>query len=109
MINYDDFARIEIRAGRVIRAEDFPSARQPAIKLWLDFGEFGIRQSSAQLTRRYRPQELVGRTLLAVTNLPPRRVAGFQSEVLTLGVIPAPDDVVLIAPDAEVPPGARLL
>ena len=109
MIDYEDFARVEIRAGRVIRAEAFPEARKPAIKLWLDFGELGIRQSSAQLTRRYQPEGLAGRTLLAVTNLPPRRIAGFVSEVLVLGVVPGSDDVVLINPDQDVPPGARVL
>ncbi|MGI2335105.1 MAG: tRNA-binding protein [Dehalogenimonas sp.] len=109
MITYDDFTKIEIRAGRVIKAEFFPKARQPAYKLWLDFGELGIRQSSAQLTRRYQPTELEGRTLLAVTNLPARQVADFRSEVLVLGAVPDEDDVILITPDAATAPGTRIL
>ncbi|MDV2990342.1 MAG: tRNA-binding protein [Dehalogenimonas sp.] len=109
MITYDDFTKIEIRTGRVIKAEPFPKARQAAYKLWLDFGDLGIRQSSAQLTRRYQPAELEGRTLLAVTNLPPRQVADFVSEVLVLGAVPEEGDVVLIAPDAVTPPGTRIL
>jgi tRNA-binding protein len=96
------FQHLEIRAGRVTAVEPFPEARKPAVKLTLDFGDpVGVLQSSAQLTRRYAPEELAGRTLLAVVNLPPRRIAGFPSQCLVLGVVnPAdPDDVVLVSPD----------
>jgi tRNA-binding protein len=100
-------ARLDIRAGRVVRAEPFPEARDPSIRLWIDFGhEIGERASSAKLTRRYTPESLVGTMVLAVVNLPPLRVAGFRSEVLVLGVVPSPgsgappDDVVLVRPDA---------
>jgi len=108
-ITVDDFFRAEIRAGVVTRAEPFPEARKPAYKLWIDFGELGTKQSSAQITTLYQAEELVGRTVLAVTNFPPRRVAGFTSEVLVLGVpIEGTADVVLVGPDRPVPPGARV-
>jgi tRNA-binding protein len=109
MATYDEFSRIEIRAGRVIRAEDFAQARKPAIKMWIDFGQLGVLTSSAQITRRYGPEELVGSQVLAVTNFPPRKVAGFSSQVLVLGAIPEQGDVVLVRPDAEVDPGTRVL
>jgi tRNA-binding protein len=108
-IEYADFERIDIRAGRIIKAEPFPKAKKPAFKLSLDFGPLGIKQSSAQITRRYTCAELTGRTVLAVTNFQPRQVADFISEVLVLGVIEGEGDVVLIAPDHEVIPGSRML
>lgn len=98
----DSLAALDIRAGTVLRAKPFPEARRPAIKLWIDFGDpIGVRQSSAQLTRHYTPEGLVGTPVLAVLNFPPRRVAGFRSEVLVLGVInPAdPGEVVLVRPE----------
>lgn len=98
----DTFLELDIRAGVVTRAEAFPEARKPALRLWIDFGDvLGTRASSAQLTRRYSPGDLVGTTVLGVVNLPPRRIAGFVSEVLVLGVV-CPDDtgdVVLVRPD----------
>jgi tRNA-binding protein len=99
---FDTFQSLEIRAGRVTAAEPFPEARNPAVKLTLDFGHpVGVLRSSAQLTRRYAPDELVGSTLLAVVNFPPRRIAGFKSECLVLGVVNPedPGDVVLVRPD----------
>jgi tRNA-binding protein len=109
MLTVDDFFRVEIRAGVVVRAEPFPEARTPAYRLWIDFGELGVKQSSAQITARYTPEQLVGRAVVAVTNLPPRRVAGFRSEVLVLGVpIDGAGEVVLLQPDAAVPPGSRI-
>lgn len=106
----DTFLAVDIRTGRVVRAEPFPQARKPAIKLWLDFGErLGVKQSSAKLTDRYTPEDLVGETMLAVVNLPPRRVAGFLSEVLVLGVPTDGDgDVVLVQPEQDVAVGLRL-
>jgi tRNA-binding protein len=108
-ISYEDFERVDIRVGRVTRAEPFPEARQPSLKLWIDFGGgIGLRKSSARLAPNYDPAALVGRLVLAVTNFAPRQVATFMSEVLVLGV---PDDdgaVVLIAPDRDVPLGGRL-
>ena len=109
MIVFSDFEAMDIRVGRVIRAEAFPEARKPAYKLTIDFGStVGVRHSSAQLTRRYRCDELVGRLVLGVVNLPPRRIGPFVSEVLTLGVPDEHGDVVLVAPDGEVPVGGRL-
>ncbi len=99
---YPTFAALEIRAGKVVDVQPFPEARNPAFKLTLDFGEpVGELRSSAQLTRRYEPEDLLGRTLLAVVNFPPLRVAGFKSECLVLGVVDPrdPADVVLVSPD----------
>jgi tRNA-binding protein len=108
-ITFDDFAKVDIRVGRVLAAEPLAGARKPAYTLRIDFGpELGVKQSSAQLTALYRPEELVGRLVLAVVNFPPRRIAGFKSEVLTLGVADSEGAVVLITPDREVPLGARL-
>jgi tRNA-binding protein len=108
-IDYADFQRVQMRVGRVERAEPFPEARKPAIKLWIDFGpELGIRKSSAQITVHYTPGQLVGRRVIAVTNFPPRQIGPFMSEVLVLGV-PDPDGaVVLLAPDMDTPLGGRV-
>ena len=108
-VTYADLERIDIRAGRIVKAEPFPEARKPAYKLWLDFGELGIKQSSAQITRRYSCAELVGRTVLAVINFPPKQIADFVSEALVLGVVAGEGDVVLVAPDHVVAPGMRVL
>lgn len=108
-ISIEDFERVEIRVGRVLTAEPLVGARKPAYKLRIDFGaELGERQSSAQITTLYTPEQLVGTLVLAVVNFPPRRIAGFKSEVLTLGVANADGAVTLIAPRGEVPLGARL-
>jgi tRNA-binding protein len=109
MATYEDFTGIEIRVGRVIKAETFAQARRPAIKMWIDFGQLGVLTSSAQVTRRYGPEELVGSQVLGVTNFPPRKIAGFSSQVLVLGAIPNEGDVVLVRPDAAVDPGTRVL
>lgn len=104
----DDFERVDIRVGCITAAELFPAARKLAYKLTIDFGPLGIRQSSAQLTALYTPASLIGRRVLAVVNFPPRRIAGFRSEVLTLGVPDADGHVALIVPDQDVPLGSQV-
>ena len=109
MASIEDFDRLDIRVGTVRDAKPFPEARKPAIRLWIDFGtEIGVKQSSAQLTVHYTPDQLIGRRVLAVVNFPPRRIAGFASEVLTLGVPDADGAVVLLRPDFGVPDGGRM-
>ena len=108
-ITYDDFARVDIRVGRITRAEPFPEARKPAIKLWVDFGpEIGEKRSSAQITIHYVPEELIGKQVLAVVNFPPRQIGKFMSEVLVLGLPDARGEVVLIGPDHPVPNGGKM-
>lgn len=109
MATVDDFLKLDIRAGVVLSAEHFPETRKPAIKLHIDFGdEIGVKRSSAQVTALYTPEELVGRQVVAVVNFPPRRIAGFESEVLVLGAYSERGEVVLLAPDAAVPRGAAI-
>ncbi|UVI31463.1 chaperone CsaA [Paenibacillus spongiae] len=105
MADIEDFMKLDIRIGTIVGAEPFPEARTPAIKLQIDFGELGLKPSSAQITRRYTPDQLIGRQVAAVVNFPPRRVAGFKSEVLILGGVPEEGDVVLLRPDESVPNG----
>lgn len=107
-IAYSDFEKVEMRTGRIVRAEAFPEARKPAYKLLIDFGPLGSRTSSAQLTGRYEPHELVGRLVVAVVNFPPRQIGPFKSEVLTLGIDDGTGAVVLLVPDRDVPPGQRV-
>lgn len=108
-ITIDDFQRVDVRVGRILSAEPLPGARKPAYKLRIDFGpEIGIKQSSAQLTVHYTAAELPGRLVLAVVNFPPRRIAGFKSEVLTLGVPDEQGNVVLVVPERDVPLGGKL-
>ena len=104
MITYDDFTKIDIRAGRIIEAEEFPEAKKPAYKLTIDFGpEVGIKHSSAQITSRYFPQELINRMVMAVVNFPKKKIADFESEVLVLGLHNEENEVVLVSPDSYVP------
>ena len=107
-ITYDDFAKVDIRMGRIVQVDDFPKARKPAYKLRIDFGDLGVKTSSAQVTRHYTKADLAGRLVLAVVNFPPRQIADFFSEVLTLGVMLGEGDVVLVQPDREVPLGSRI-
>jgi tRNA-binding protein len=108
-ISWEDFEKVDVRVGTVVEAELFPEARKPSMKLMVDFGpEVGTRKTSAQLTVRYEPEGLVGRQVLAVINFPPKRIAGFESEVLVLGVPDGNKDVVLLSPDHRVPPGGRM-
>jgi tRNA-binding protein len=108
-ITFDDFQKVDIRVGRILRAEPFPEARKPAYRLWVDFGEaIGVRKSSAQITRHYRLEDLPGRQVLAVVNFPPRQIGPVLSEVLVLGVPDAEGEVVLLSPGHEVPLGGRM-
>ena len=107
-ITYEDFEKVEIRVGRIIKTEDFPNARKPAYKLWIDFGDLGIKKSSAQITKLYSLEDLLNKSILAVTNFPPRQIADFMSEVLVLGVVLNDGEVVLIQPDREVDLGKRV-
>jgi tRNA-binding protein len=108
-ISYGDFEKVDIRVGRITRAEPFPEARKPAIRLWVDFGPgIGEKRSSAQITRHYTPEGLVGRQVLAVVNFPPRQIGPVLSEVLVLGVPDAAGEVVLIGPGHDVPLGGKL-
>lgn len=109
MITIEDFQKVDIRAGRIIEVEEFPEAKKPAYKLTIDFGgEIGVKRSSAQITARYFPEDLMNRVIMAVVNFPSRRIADFESEVLVLGLYNEEEEVVLISPDAYVPLGARL-
>jgi tRNA-binding protein len=108
-IAFDDFLKVDIRVGKIVEAAPFPEARKPAIRLVIDFGpELGRKKSSAQITRHYAVDELVGRHVLAVVNFPPRQIGPMMSEVLTLGVPDGEGEVVLVQPDQDVPLGVRM-
>lgn len=108
-ISFEDFQKVDVRVGRITRAEAFPEARKPAYKLWIDFGpELGEKRSSAQITTHYTCEELVGREVLAVVNFPPRQIGPVRSEVLVLGLPDGEGNVVLVEPEREVPEGGRL-
>lgn len=109
MITYADFEAVDIRIGTITRAEPYPEARKPAIKLWVDFGEsIGEKRSSAQITAHYTPESLIGKQVLAVVNFPPRQIGKVISEVLVLGMPDADGEVVLVRPDLPVPNGGKL-
>src|SRR6266478_6289885 len=108
-ITYDDFAKVDIRVGRIVQVDEFPQARKPAYKLRIDFGpELGVKTSSAQITKYYKISDLKDRLVLAVVNFPPRQIATYFSEVLTLGVILGDGDICLVHPDRDVPLGSRI-
>jgi tRNA-binding protein len=108
-IAWEDFERVDVRVGKVVEAKPFPEARKPSIKLVVDFGpEVGEKRTSAQLTAHYDVESLLGKLVVAVVNFPPKRIAGFKSEVLVLGVPDDAGEVVLLSPDLEVPPGGRM-
>ncbi len=109
LISFGDFEKVDIRVGRIVKVEDFPQARKPAYKLTIDFGpEIGLRKSSAQITKHYTKDELLGRQVMGVVNFPPKQIGPFISEVLTLGVPDGEGGVVLLAPTREVPLGGKL-
>ena len=108
-ISFDDFMKVDIRVGKVLRAEPYPEARKPAIKMWIDFGdEIGERKTSAQITAHYDPSALIGKQVMAVVNFPPRQIGRFMSEVLVLGLPDENGEIVLIGPDDQVPVGGRM-
>jgi len=108
-ISFDDFLKVDIRVGTIVRAEDYPEARKPAYKLWVDFGpEIGERKTSAQITKHYALDGLVGRQVAAVVNFPPKQIGKFMSEILVLGFPDSDDEVVMIQPSVSVPNGGRL-
>jgi tRNA-binding protein len=107
-ITWADFEKVDMRVGVVVDAEPFPEARRPAIKLSIDFGPLGVKRSSAQITEHYRPETLVGRRVIAVVNFPPKQIGPFVSEVLVLGACNERSEVILLRPDTEVDPGAKI-
>lgn len=108
-ISFDEFLKVDVRAGRIVRAEPYPEARVPAIKLWVDFGpDIGEKKSSAQIASHYMPEDLPGKMVMAVVNFPPRQIGKFVSEILVLGVPDVEGQVVLLIPDKDVPVGGRL-
>ena len=108
-LSFDEFLKVDIRVGEIIRAEPYPEARKPAIKLWVDFGpEIGVKKSSAQITAHYMPETLVGKQVLAVVNFPPLQIGKFMSEILVLGLPDENGDIVLVGPDGAVPRGGRM-
>jgi tRNA-binding protein len=108
MITWDDFEKIDMRIGTIIEAEVFPKAKRPAYKLKVDFGELGVKQSSAQITAHYQPDELIGKQVMAVVNFPPKQIANFISECLVMGVYDSNGDVVLLQPGKEVGNGCKV-
>ncbi|ANP38222.1 tRNA-binding protein [Phaeobacter gallaeciensis] len=108
-ISFDDFLKVDIRVGTVVRAEPYPEARKPAIKMWIDFGDdIGEKKTSAQVTAHYTPETLVGKQVVAVVNFPPRQIGKFMSEVLVLGLPDEAGEIRLIGPDGPVPLGGRM-
>ena len=109
MANFDDFLKLDIRIGRIIKAGEFPEARKPAYRLEIDFGPLGIKKTSAQITKLYKPEDLAGKQVAAVVNFPPKQIANFTSEVLVLGAVLDNGEVILLKPERETPLGKRVL
>ncbi len=107
-ITWADFERVDMRVGVVVDARPFPEAKRPALKLWVDFGPLGVKRSSAQVTDRYAPAELVGRRVIAVVNFPPKQIGPFVSEVLVLGAYDEQGHVILLRPDFDAAPGSKI-
>ncbi|MBU6323335.1 tRNA-binding protein [Patescibacteria group bacterium] len=108
MITWEDFEKVELRVGTIIDVQDFPEARKPAYKLTIDFGEFGIKKSSAQITQHYKKEDLIGRQIVGVINFPPKQIGPFVSECLTTGFADENGDVVLTQPEQKVPNGSKM-
>jgi tRNA-binding protein len=108
LLTWPEFEKVDMRVGIVTDAQPFPEARRPAIKLWIDFGPLGVKRSSAQITRHYRPADLIGRRVIAVVNFPPKQIGPFVSEVLVLGAYDEAGEVILLHPDQPVTPGAKI-
>ena len=108
MISWDDFEKIDIRVGTIVKVSDFPKAKKPAYQLWIDFGDLGVKPSSAQITKIYHKEELGGRQVIAVVNFPPKQIADFKSECLVLGIYAGPDQVVLLQPERMVANGQKI-
>ena len=108
VLSWDEFAKVDMRVGVVVDAQPFPEARRPALKLRIDFGPLGVKRSSAQITEHYRPDELVGRRVIAVVNFPPKQIGPFVSEVLVMGAYTETGEVILLQPDSAVTPGAKI-
>lgn len=108
LINFDDFSRVHMRVGRIVKVEEFPKARKPAYKLWIDFGPYGVKCSSAQITTHYTPETLLNRLIVGVTNFPRKQIADFFSEVLVLGAAREDGSIILLSVDKEVPLGSQI-
>jgi tRNA-binding protein len=107
-ISYEDFLNVELRVGKIIKAQDFPGAKKPAYKLWIDFGSLGVKKASAQITKLYSKKDLLDKNIIAVVNFQPKQVADFMSEVLVLGVVLGNGEVSLLCIDHDVPPGSKV-
>ena len=107
-ITWSDFEKVEVRVGTIVKVEDFPEAKKPAYKLWIDLGSLGIKKSSAQITNLYKKDELLGKQVVCVTNFPPKQIANFTSEVLTTGFILDSGEVVLAVPERKISNGLKL-
>jgi len=107
-ISWDDFVRVDMRAGVIVNVQEFPEAKRPALKLWIDVGPLGVKRSSAQVTHRYAPKDLIGRQVIVVVNFPAKQIGPFLSEVLVLGAYDESQGVILLRPDVDVAPGSRI-